>query len=334
MKFIDEASITVSAGNGGRGCVSFRREKYIPRGGPDGGDGGRGGDVIFRSTFRKHTLNQIRYKKNFKAENGGPGQSRQKTGKNGEDLIIDVPLGTLIRNAETNDVIKDCVTEGETFIAARGGIGGKGNKHFATSTHRAPKFAQPGMPGETLKLHLDLKLIADAGIIGLPNAGKSTLISRISSARPKIADYPFTTLSPILGVVPSGRGESFVVADIPGLIEGAHRGAGLGIKFLRHIERTRILLHLIDASAIDPENPLAPYTAVNAELKGFSPSLLKKSQIVVLNKLDMPDAVSKADLFARKIGQPVFRISAWTGEGVDALLKKVYQMIEESRDSS
>ncbi len=322
MKFIDEAIITVSSGDGGRGCVSFRREKYIPRGGPDGGDGGRGGDIIFRTTSRKRTLNQFRNKKLFKAENGGHGQGRQRTGKSGEDLIIDVPLGTLIRNAETDEVIRDCVTDGEMFTVATGGIGGKGNKHFTSSTHRAPRFAQPGMPGETFVLALDLKLIADVGIIGLPNAGKSTLISRISSARPKIADYPFTTLNPVLGVVSPGFGEPFVVADIPGLIEGAHLGAGLGTKFLRHIERTRILLHVIDASAIDPEDPLSSYRAINAELAGFSPSLLEKRQILVLNKLDVPDASSRADLFEQQCKSPAFRISAWTGDGIDQLVEK------------
>jgi len=321
VRFIDEATIFVKAGDGGQGCVSFRREKYIPRGGPDGGDGGKGGDVIILTTSRRRTLSQFRFKKSLKAKNGGYGQGSQKSGKKGEDLIIEVPLGTLVHNAETGELIKDCVTSDEIFIVVRGGIGGKGNKHFATSTHRTPRFAQPGMPGEFLDLKLDLKLIADVGIIGFPNAGKSTLISRISSARPKVADYPFTTLTPHLGVVTPSKGESFVVADIPGLIEGAHTGAGLGITFLRHIERTRILLHLIDATTIDPADPLKSYQIIMRELAGFSRDLAQKKQIVVLNKMDMPATDQSATAFmAAFAGHPVFKISAFTGAGVTELV--------------
>ncbi len=244
MKFFDEAFITVQSGNGGRGCVSFRREKFIPRGGPDGGDGGKGGDVILKSTSHRRTLYQFRYRREFKAKNGGHGQGRQKTGKNSDDLIIEIPPGTLVKDAETNDIIKDFTQPGESFIIAKGGRGGRGNTRFKTSTHRTPRFAQPGESGQFLKLKLELKLIADVGLIGLPNAGKSTLISVISSATPKIADYPFTTLTPNLGVVQTGWGKPFVVADIPGLIKGAHKGVGLGMRFLRHIERT----HITDSS--------------------------------------------------------------------------------------
>ncbi len=321
MKFIDEARISIKAGDGGRGCVSFRREKYIPKGGPDGGDGGKGGDVIIRATSRKRTLSQFQFKRNFAAKNGGHGQGRQRAGRGGEDLIIEVPLGTIIRNAQNNEIIKDFVEDGESVVVAGGGIGGKGNKHFTTSTNRAPRFAQTGMPGESLDLLIDLKLLADVGIVGFPNAGKSTLISRISSARPKIDNYPFTTLTPVLGVVYPPRGEPFVVADIPGLIKGAHQGVGLGVRFLRHIERTRVLLHLIDASQIDPSDPLFSYNAIGQELAGYNPALAEKPQIVVLNKIDLDEGVKGAEAFVSAFGdRPVYHISAHTGSGVDALL--------------
>lgn len=328
MKLIDEASIFVKAGDGGRGCVSFRREKYIPKGGPDGGDGGKGGDVIFVTTSRRRTLYQFQYTKIFKAKNGGYGQGAQKSGKKGDDLIIEVPPGTLIVNADTGETIKDCVADGESFVIAKGGLGGKGNKRFSTSTNRAPRYAQPGLPGDSFNLKLDLKLVADVGIVGFPNAGKSTLISRISSARPKVADYPFTTLTPNLGVVSTEWGEPFVVADTPGLIEGAHEGTGLGIKFLRHIERNRILLHLIDCSAIDPADPLRSYNAINSELAGFSRKLVEKKQIIVLNKMDMPETDKSAAAFRAAVGnQPVFEISAITGTGVRKLLRELNQII-------
>ncbi len=335
MKFIDEALITVSAGSGGRGCVSFRREKYIPRGGPDGGDGGDGGNVIVRATVRRRTLYSFRFKRDFSASDGGHGQGRQKTGKKGEDLVIDVPPGTVITNAETGDLVCDFVHDNQTKVVARGGMGGRGNRRFATSTNRAPRYAQPGTPGETFSLKLELKLLADVGIIGFPNAGKSTLLSRISSARPKIADYPFTTLSPVLGVVQAGRGEPFVTADIPGLIEGAHAGAGLGTRFLKHVERTGVLLHLIDGSAIDPQDPLGHYHAINRELAGFSPLLAQKPQIVAINKIDLPEAEINADLFVGAAGDlTVFRISAAAGKGVDLLLNALQRAItkENSHD--
>lgn len=334
MKFIDEARIVVKAGNGGRGCVSFRREKYIPKGGPDGGDGGRGGDVIIRATSRKRTLSQFQFKRLFTAENGGCGQGKQRAGRGGANLIIEVPVGTIVRNAQDNTVIKDFVSDGESVVVAAGGIGGKGNKHFTTSTNRAPRFAQPGMPGQTFDLLIDLKLLADVGIVGFPNAGKSTLISRISSARPKIDAYPFTTLNPILGVVYPPGGEPFVVADIPGLIEGAHTGVGLGVRFLRHIERTRVLLHLIDVSLIDPKDPLYAFYAIEQELAGYNPALAKKPRIVVLNKMDLPDADRNAEMFCAALGnRPVHRISAETLMGVDALMADLRkQLVATVRD--
>jgi len=328
VRLIDEASIFVKAGDGGRGCVSFRREKFIPKGGPDGGDGGNGGDVIILTTSRRRTLYQFRHKTIFKAKNGGYGQGAQKSGKKGEDLNIEVPPGTLIVNADTGETIKDCVTDGELFIIAKAGLGGKGNRRFSTSTKRAPRYAQPGLPGDAFNLKLDLKFLADVGIIGFPNAGKSTLISRISSARPKVADYPFTTLAPNLGVVFPPWGEPFAVADTPGLIEGAHEGTGLGIKFLRHIERNRILLHLIDCTAIDPEDPLQSYNAINQELAGFSSKLVEKKQIIVLNKMDMPEADTSSAAFRAAIGnKPVYEISAITGSGVDALVLELNKII-------
>ena len=330
MKFFDEAFITVQSGDGGRGCVSFRREKFIPRGGPDGGDGGKGGDVILKSTSHRRTLFPFRFKREFKAKNGGHGQGQRKTGRNGEDLIIDIPPGTLIKDAETNDLLKDFSQAGESFIIATGGRGGQGNCRFKTSTHRAPRFAQPGEPCQFLKLKLELKLIADVGLIGLPNAGKSTLISAISSATPKIADYPFTTLTPNLGVVQTGWGKPFVVADIPGLIEGAHEGAGLGIRFLRHIERTHILVHIIDTSAIDPQDPLAGYETINGELAGYSPQLAEKPQIPVLNKMDLTGTNQTAKIFQAKLkDREVLLISAVTREGVEQLISKIIEKLDQ-----
>lgn len=330
MKFIDEVFITVQSGNGGRGCVSFRREKFIPKGGPDGGDGGKGGDVILRSTSRRRTLYPFRFKRQFKAQNGAHGQGSQKTGKNGGDLSIEVPPGTLVINAETNELLKDFVQPGESVIVAKGGRGGLGNTRFKTSTHRTPRFAQPGEPGQYLKLKLELKLLADVGLIGLPNAGKSTLISVISSATPKIADYPFTTLTPILGVVQPDQAESFVVADIPGLIEGAHKGAGLGTRFLRHIERTHILVHLIDAAAIDPQKPLTSYATINAELAQYNPLLTEKPQIVVLNKMDIPGSEQSAEAFQAAINdQPVLKISAAARQGIEQLKLKLVELLDK-----
>ena len=328
MKFIDEVFITVQSGDGGRGCVSFRREKFVPRGGPDGGDGGKGGDVILQSTSRRRTLYPFRFRRQFKAKNGVHGQGKRKTGKNGVDLIIEIPPGTLVSDAETNDLLKDFTLPGETFIVAKGGRGGQGNSRFKSSTQRAPRFAQPGESGQYLKLKLELKLLADVGIIGLPNAGKSTLISVISSATPKIADYPFTTLNPTLGVVQPDQDESFVVADIPGLIEGAHKGAGLGIRFLRHIERTRILIHLVDASVIDPQNPLANYETINRELACYNPLLTEKPQILVLNKMDIPGTEHIPEIIQEAVtDRPVMMISAAARKGIEALKLKIVEYL-------
>jgi len=333
VKFIDEALITVQSGDGGAGCVSFRREKFIPRGGPDGGDGGKGGDVIFKTTSRKRTLYDFRFQKHFKAQNGTGGQGSSKTGRNGSDVVIAIPAGTMVNNPDTGEILKDFVKTDEIFTIATGGRGGQGNQRFRTSTNRAPKFAQPGEPGLTLKLKLELKLLADVGIIGFPNAGKSTLISVISSARPKIDNYPFTTLSPNLGVVKTPWGEPFVVADIPGLIEGAHQGAGLGIRFLRHIERTRILVHLVDAAAIDVNDPMKAYLAINREIGLYSRELSKRPQVVVLNKLDLPEAQTAAKAFTAAAGDlDVLLISAVTGKGTSVLKSRLAKILNHSSE--
>ena len=333
MKFIDEAIITVQSGDGGRGCVSFRREKFIPRGGPDGGDGGKGGDVVFITTSRKRTLYQFRFQKQFKSKNGAHGQGKRKTGKTGQDLVIELPPGTLVTDAETGQIINDLIKSGERLVLAKGGRGGQGNARFKTSTNRSPRFAQPGEPGETKKVKLELKLLADVGIIGLPNAGKSTLITTVSSARPKIGNYPFTTLTPSLGVVETDRGEPFVVADIPGLVKGAHKGTGLGIRFLRHIERTRILVHLVDVSAIDSDDPLHGYDTINKELAKYNHKLAEKPQIVVLNKIDLPDALKAAKTFQSAAkGKKVTLISALTGKGVDDLKLQIVQLLDTAHD--
>ena len=330
MKFIDEAIITVESGSGGRGCVSFRREKHVPRGGPNGGDGGKGGDVILKSTSRRRTLFPFQLKRQFKAKKGAHGQGKQKTGRNGEDLIIEIPPGTLVKDADTSEVLKDFTAADESYIVVHGGRGGLGNARFKTSTNRTPRYAQPGEDGQNCRLKLELKLLADVGIIGLPNAGKSTLISKISSATPKIGNYPFTTLTPTLGVVETSWSEPFVVADIPGLIEGAHQGVGLGTQFLRHIERTRILIHLIDAGIIDREHPLDPFKTVNRELKSFNPQLTQKPQIVVLNKMDLPGAQEAADAFMAVLdAEPVILISAIKQKGVKKLISRILELLDK-----
>jgi GTP-binding protein len=336
VKFIDEASITVQSGGGGNGCLSFRREKYVPRGGPDGGDGGKGGDVVLMSTADRRTLYPFRFKREFAAERGGDGQGRQRTGRSGRDLTIEVPPGTLVRDADTGELLKDFTRPGERFVVARGGRGGKGNTHFKSATHRTPRFAQPGEPGECRRLLLELKLLADIGIIGLPNAGKSTLISVISAVKPKIADYPFTTLVPNLGVVEAPGREPFVVADIPGLIRGAHAGAGLGVQFLKHVERTRMLVHLVDAAAIDPADPLEAYRAVNAELARYNPELSGKPQVVVLNKLDLTGAAERARAFRAAWKPPGRRrklhlISAATRAGIGPLVDALGRELDALR---
>lgn len=332
MQFIDEVKIRVKAGDGGRGCVSFKREKYVPRGGPDGGDGGRGGHIIFKAVRDINTLLDIKYQQYYEAQKGGHGKGKQMHGRDGKDLVIPVPVGTLIKDALTDEVLTDLVIEGQEFIAAHGGRGGRGNAHFKTPTRQAPRFAQPGEPGEEKTLTLELKLLADVGLIGLPNAGKSTLISIISSARPKIADYPFTTLVPVLGVVKTGRFKSFVVADIPGLIEGAHKGAGLGFQFLRHVERTSILLHLIDISEMTGGDPVENFEKINQELKLYSPLLLEKPQAVVGTKLDIKgngERLERLAKYCKDKKYDFFPICALTGEGIKKLITYLGAKVEE-----
>ncbi|MDA3918485.1 MAG: GTPase ObgE [Deltaproteobacteria bacterium] len=330
MKFVDEAIITVKSGDGGRGCTSFRRERYIEKGGPDGGDGGDGGHIILKIDQSKRTLYDYRRQKLLKAKNGAPGLGRQKHGKNGSDCTITLPPGTIVSNMDTNETIADLTKIEDEFILASGGKGGRGNKRFATSTNRAPRHSQPGIPGIELKLKLELKLLADVGLVGLPNAGKSTLISCISAARPKIADYPFTTLTPTLGMVDPPFGEPFAVADIPGLIEGAHQGIGLGINFLKHIERTGILVHLIDSSLIDPDSPLDSFNLINKELSKYSKTLAKKTQIVVLNKIDLSDTSEKIKAFKNSLEDfRILTLSAVTGKGTKELVKILSSKLAE-----
>lgn len=331
MKFVDEAKIYVKAGHGGSGCVSFRREKFVPKGGPDGGDGGKGGDVIFRATESHHTLLDLKYRQHQIAKNGGPGSGNRRTGKSAPDLEIPVPVGTIIKNFDTREELADLSKAGQTYIAARGGIGGKGNAHFATSTHQAPRFAQEGMEGDELTLQLELKLLADVGIIGFPNAGKSTFISRISAAKPRIADYPFTTLTPHLGVVQYADDKNFVVADIPGLIPGAHEGLGMGDKFLKHVERTSVLLHIIDVSAAPHTDAWSNFSTINDELKKYNPALAEKPQIAAINKIDLPfvrEKIKKEVALFKKKGIILHAFSAVTGEGVKAILNRIAEKLK------
>ncbi len=332
MRFIDEAVISVKAGDGGMGCVSFRREKFVPRGGPDGGDGGKGGDIIFVADSRLASLLDFRYRRKYEARRGGHGSGAMKHGKNGEDLIIRVPVGTVIIDEGTGTVLKDMAEDRLEYLVARAGRGGKGNAHFTTSTHQAPRFAQPGEEGAELSIRLVLKLLADVGIIGFPNAGKSTLISRISAARPRIGDYPFTTLVPNLGVVKFGDFGGFVVADIPGLVEGAGSGKGLGTRFLKHVERTGVLIHVIDLSPFTGRDPEEDFAVVMRELKVFDPALSERPQVVALNKTDLTEARERVPSllkFFNSSGIKVFPISAVTGEGVGELVNHVGGMVEK-----
>jgi GTP-binding protein len=327
--FIDYAEIFVEAGVGGNGAVAFRREKYVPKGGPAGGNGGKGGDVILIANENLATLLDFRYRKIYEAEKGQAGGNSLCDGRNGKDIIIKVPVGTLIKNAETNEVICDFKKHGQKFVAARGGKGGKGNANFATSTNQTPRFAEKGRPGEKRKIILELKLIADVGLVGFPNAGKSTLISVISDAKPKIADYPFTTLEPNLGIVRYKDYGSFVVADIPGIIEGASKGKGLGIRFLRHIERTRILLFLIDVTS---ENYQKEFDILLNELKVYSPALSKKKKIVSLSKADLIEGKEIAKLKKKKIknsDSPVIVFSSATGYGINDLLDYLWKSLKQ-----
>jgi GTP-binding protein len=363
MRFIDEAKIKIAAGHGGPGSVSFRREKFIPRGGPDGGDGGYGGDVVFISTNQLGTLQDFRFKRSYSAENGHHGSGANKTGHNGADVEVKIPVGTVIKDQETGEILFDFAEDGQRWVAAKGGRGGKGNAHFVTATFQAPKFAQPGEEGQTRELHLELKLLADASLVGYPNAGKSTLISRMSAAHPKIADYPFTTLTPNLGVVKVADYKSFVVADIPGLIEGAHKGMGLGHKFLKHIERTKINVHLLDGTHLldfstipdDEEGASVKkaaeelhrlYVAIRKELELFNPELAFKDEVIVINKADLfqgqPQFLTEVkaefkkllEKGSKKLNRPLLAkeplsISCASGEGIHDLIHVIWERLSQ-----
>jgi GTP-binding protein len=337
--FIDEARIRVKAGDGGNGCMAFRREKFVPRGGPSGGDGGHGGDVVMESSERHNTLVHFRFNPEHKAERGRHGEGSNCTGRDGEHMILKVPVGTALYDEETGELIHDFAHPDERIVVARGGRGGRGNQHFATSTHQAPREHEAGRPGEERSYRLELKLLADAGLVGYPNVGKSTLISRLSAARPKIADYPFTTLEPNLGVVTVGEApheQSFVVADIPGLIEGASQGAGLGVQFLRHIERTRVLVHLVDVSdGSGRESPVDDFKVIQAELKSFGHGLDEKPMIVVASKADVanPEKLKKLQAMAKRRKLPFYAISAVSGQGVDALKYAMAAEVERAREA-
>ncbi len=319
--FVDYAKIHLEAGDGGNGCLAFRREKYVPRGGPSGGDGGRGGDIVLQSNPHLSTLLPFKYKKHFKAQRGRHGSGNKRHGKDGQDLIVEVPVGTVMSDADSGEVLFDFSQPEQTFVAARGGRGGRGNAAFATATNQAPRRIEPGAEGQQRQVVLELKTLADVGLIGLPNAGKSTLISAISAARPEIADYPFTTLSPNLGVVSYHDFHSFVVADIPGLIEGAHQGSGLGDRFLRHVERTRLLVHMIDVSDLGPEDPEQAYLVIERELKLYKAELAQRDRLVVASKIDAanPDKLGRLKSFCRRRGLRFLAVSAATGKGLSKL---------------
>lgn len=329
---IDEAEIVVRGGRGGEGLVAFRREKYVPRGGPAGGDGGRGGSVLLQVDPNMRTLLDFTYKHLFAAPRGAHGGGKQMTGRSGEDLVVRVPAGTIVYDADSGERLADLTTAGQTLLVARGGAGGRGNPHFATSTRQAPRIREHGLPGEERRLRLELQLLAEVGLVGLPNAGKSTLLSRISAAKPEIAPYPFTTLQPQLGVVRLDRETEFIVADMPGLIAGAHQGAGLGDQFLRHIRRTRLLLHVIDAAGTEGRDPTDDWGTLTAELEAYDPAVGALPQIVVLNKLDLPDArgnLPRLREFCAARGLPCFPISGVTGEGLPELLRETARRLRE-----
>lgn len=330
--FTDYVKIIIKSGDGGDGAVTFRREKYVAAGGPDGGDGGNGGSIYFQVDPNSNTLIDFRYNKKFKAQNGENGRGSNCYGKKGEDLYINVPIGTIIKDVETGKVVADLSKEGQVELVLKGGHGGKGNTHFATATRQAPRFAQGGELGEEKEVILELKLLADVGLLGFPNVGKSTFLSAVTEAKPKIANYHFTTINPNLGVVKTKRGDSFVLADIPGIIEGASEGVGLGIQFLRHIERTRLLLHVIDVSGIEGRDPVEDFYTINKELKNYSEKLAKRKQIIVANKIDViqdDTGLRKLEELAKKEGMELYKISGVTGEGVETLIEKVSEILKE-----
>ncbi|SDB56638.1 GTP-binding protein [Desulfonatronum thiosulfatophilum] len=335
MRFVDEAEITVRSGHGGHGCVSFRREKYIAKGGPDGGDGGKGGDVIFRGNSKLLSLYDFRLKRLYEARNGQPGSGREKTGAKADDLVVDVPLGTQLYEVDEDGVkqlLADLAVEGQTVHLVKGGRGGKGNTHFKSATMRTPRFAQPGEEGEEKRIRLELKILADVGIIGLPNAGKSTLISALSAARPKIAPYPFTTLSPNLGVMLGEHGEKLILADIPGLVSGAHEGRGLGHKFLKHVERTRFLLHVLSVEEVSLEDdPWAGFALLNEELGSFDPALGQKQQLWVVNKIDLwpEERLAMLRERAEHDGKDLLLISALQAKGLEELEERLWLMLKQ-----
>jgi GTPase len=334
MQFLDRAKILVKGGDGGNGVTAFRREKFVPRGGPSGGDGGRGGSVSMEATTQLNTLLQFRFNPEFRAGRGLHGEGDKRHGKDGEDLVIQIPVGTVVTDSETGELFHDFSISGERLVVARGGRGGRGNAQFATSTNRAPRYHEDGQPGAIRSFQLELKLIADVGLVGFPNAGKSTLISRISAARPKIADYPFTTLEPHLGVVAYGDEGSFVVADIPGLIEGAHEGTGLGLEFLRHVERTKLIAHVIDVSSTG-RDPVHDFLTISRELKLYKADLMEKPQVVVASKLDAVDDTNRVEIlrrFCAERGFEMFEISAVTGLGIDELVTGMGKFVEQIRD--
>lgn len=327
--FVDRVTIYCEAGDGGDGCMSFRREPFIPRGGPDGGDGGKGGSVIVVADENVSSLANIAGHKHWKAERGRHGEGSLRTGRSGEDAIIRVPPGTLVRDADRGHLLKDLTNDGESVVIAQGGKGGRGNKRFATATHQAPRETEPGEEGEKRNVVLELKLIADVGLIGLPNAGKSTLLSRLSDATPEIANYPFTTKYPNLGLVRVGFEHQFVVADIPGLIEGAHAGVGLGHEFLKHVERTRVLVHLVEPDPMDQSDPVGNYHQIREELKLYDATLIDRPEILVISKCELPDAEAAAELFEETLGHKVLQISSVTGEGIQELITRILAELQK-----
>jgi GTP-binding protein len=329
--FVDEAKIRVKAGDGGNGCVSFRREKYVPKGGPDGGDGGKGGDLIFIADPNLDTLLDFAGKHNWQAVNGKPGSGKNKSGLNGDDLIIHVPPGTQIYDADLDLLLKDLDEAGMKVCLCQGGKGGKGNSRFATSIYQAPRFAEQGVPGQERNLRLELKLIADVGLVGMPNAGKSTLISRCSAARPKIASYPFTTLEPVLGIVKLTGERRLVMADLPGLIEGAHEGTGLGFEFLRHIERTRIIIHILDIMPPDGSDPAKNYRQIRKELEQYSKTLADKKEVIVANKIDLDPKGATVKKLRKQLSHRIYPISAVTGDGIKDLCELLWKKVKQTK---